>query len=191
MKGKSIFKALTFLAMIMTLFFLFYAGDTYNVQGIGNGAQQFEVQESYDQVVVTFSPYMLTDSIGSFHSPPLYVGDMNNSDCYITAITNATSDINVLFHLSSNLKNWTAVTPAGLDACSNTAKIDTLGCSDASSTLFHHMNYLIIEVDGQTGCNTTDRLTLTLNFQKDIDAYTASGKVINVARKLNRSITDP
>ena len=179
------------LGLVLILFLMFYAGDTYNVSGIGNGAQQWDVQESFDQVVVKFSPYMLTDSIGSFHSKPLYVGDCNNNDMYCTAITNAASDINIIFHLSNNLQNWTAVTPAGLDACSNTAKVDTLGASDANSTVFHHNNYLIVEVDGQTGCNTTDRVTLTMNFKKDGTYITSSGNPVKVARTIDASVTNP
>jgi hypothetical protein len=184
-------KFLSSAVLIVIMLLIFTAGDTYNVSGLGNGAEQFEIVESFDQVMLKFSPYMLTDSIGSFHSPPIYVGDCNNVDAYVSAKTNATSDINVLYHVSNDLTNWTAVTPAGLDACSNTAKIDTIGASDSNASMFHHNNYLILEVDGQTGCNTTDRLTLWVNFKKDGAYFTSNGSVIKVCRKIAASVTNP
>ncbi len=168
-----------FLALVAGL----NAGDTYN--------QSVTVVENHDQVVVTFDAAMGSDSTGSLHSYPIYIGDCNDADAYITAITNAASDINVLFHLSRERRTWTAVTAADLDACSNTAKEDTLGIGDSGSSKFHEMRWLVIEKDGQTGANQADALYLTITFEKDVSPVDANGNVVPVCRIARSSVSNP
>ena len=163
-KIKSYFGLAVILLVILSGLFLI-SGDTYNVAPT-------TTNESYSELLFVFYPSMAADSTGSFHSQPLFIGDLNDNDARIVALGNATTDLNVIFHYSLDRTTWQSVTATGLDACSNTAKYDTLG--NGEQIVFHSYQWLIVENDGQAGANTTDKVKVSIQFRKDgtyIDQY--------------------
>jgi hypothetical protein len=148
------------------------------------------ITETGAAVTMQFDVTLGADSTGSQHSIPIYIGDMNDNDAWACAVTNATSDINVLWHFSYNLRNWVSVATVSLDAVSNTAKYDTLGAGTTDDLAFHRANWLVVECDGQAGANQTDLIYLTINFKKDVMGYTDSGQPLKVVRKV-QAITNP
>jgi len=157
---KFISLAVLFLFLIVPVFI--QAADNYNVKPTSTNGK---TDESYDEVFLLFSPSMATDSTGSFHSQPLYIGNMNDNDAFIYAIANAGTDHNFIFHYSDDRQRWVATTATGLDLVTNTGRYDTLGAGDQGA--FHKWQWLVIEDDGQAGANTTDIVYLYIVFQKD------------------------
>jgi len=148
------------------------------------------ITETGGGVIFQYNVTLGADSTGSQHSIPIYIGDMNDNDAWVCGVTNAVSDINVVWHYSYNLRNWVSIATVSLDAVSNTAKYDTLGAGTTDDLGFHRANWLVVECDGQAGANQTDILYLTINFKKDVMAYTSSGEAIKVVRKV-QAITNP
>lgn len=132
--------------------------------------------ESFDEVYLGYYPSAVTDSAGSWHTKPLYIGNMNDNSAYVYTITNAASDYNIIFHYSNDKNKWVSITATGLDLVTNTGRYDTLGVGD--QTQFKRFQYLIIELDGQTAANPADVCYLYINFQKDALFVDSGGQFI-------------
>jgi len=172
--------------MIFLIGIFMMSADVYNLD-----SGYLSVNESFATVTLQYNVTLGSDSTGSKHSVPIYIGDMNDNDASVVAICNAASDVNVIWHLTQNLRNWVDIATVGLDQVSNSAKYDTLGAGTTDDTKFNFFNYLVIEVDGQAGANQTDTIYMTIVFKKDVNGYTSSGQPIKVCQRLTKSITDP
>lgn len=108
-----------------------------------------------------------TDSTGSVHSKPIYVGGYNDADAYIWIKGVTASDQNVNLKFSNNLQDWEEQVMADLDACSNTMLPDTLG--DAGCLAWHSNAWMVIEMDGQTAATADDIMEAIINATADND----------------------
>lgn len=163
--------------MIVLMFTFVFAADAYD--------KDVTVRNYYGGAKIEFTSLAGSDSTGSQHSYPIYIGDCNDNDAYGYAVTNAASDVNVLIHFSNDLTKWIAVTLASLDAVSTTVKQDTLGISDTNANRFHEFAYMVIEHDFQAGANQTDQIKTVFFLRSD-----ASGGEPN-ARAESGSTTNP
>ena len=147
---------------IIALSMLFWAADadTYNHEWAsvidGNGDLT---------AYITFAAR--DDSTGQVHARPIYIGGYNEGDAYIWVKGVTASDQNVNLHFSNNLQDWETQIMAGLDACSNTIKPDTLG--DAGCTYWHSNAWMVIEMDGQAAATTDDIMEAIINATADND----------------------
>lgn len=130
-----------------------------------------------------------TDSTGSQHSYPIFIGNVNDNDAWVKTITNAAADYNILYHWSNDLTRWVSAAAPHLDACSNTAKQDTLGGTDVAN--FHKFSWLVIECDGQAGTNSTDILYYECHFKADAAYPRQDGKAIEHTFYTTTNVTNP
>ena len=137
------------------------------------------------------------DSIGSWHSRPMYIADCNAVDGYAYAIGTAgagTEDVNILYHFSyDNRTTWYgAVTPADLDAVGGTAKHDTIGINSGVNThAFHNGRWLVVEYDGQTGNESNRAFKYVVTMTKDLEVSDSSGGYIELGRYATKNNTNP
>lgn len=173
----------TFLILVITLFSVWsaFAGDAYNKNVV--------ITENYDQVSIQFNDAIGTDSTGSIHSKPIYIGDCNDGLAYALAICNAASDINIIFHYSYDRRVWTSVNKH--DQVSNAAKYDSCATNKTGDFRFNDLRWLIIEKDGQTGANVSDICYFTLLLQKDAYPVNKDGFPVKVCFTADGSIVDP
>ena len=153
-------KKLLFSFIVIVLSFLFIAADVYN-KGWTSVIDSNGDLTSY----ITFAAR--SDSIGSVHSKPIYIGGYNDADAYIWIKGVTASDQNVNLHFSNNLQDWSEQVMAGLDACSNTIKPDTLG--DSGCTYWHTNAWMVIEMDGQAAATSDDIMEAIINATADND----------------------
>lgn len=182
-KMKKLFNLFITFAVIATLVGIGFAidADTYAV------VPDIKNHLGGTTLKVTFPA--IDDSTGSQHTYPIFIGSINDSDGYLKVITNATADINPVFHFSNDLTTWKSVTASNIDAVSNTAEYDTLG--GVVLVDFHKFSWMVIESDAQAGTNTTDILYLEANFQADVKQPTASGQALKHCFYTETNITDP
>lgn len=185
-------KKLNFIFIVLLLFAVvsFGANTDRFYQGTVTENTVGFTQPGYTWVVT-----LVQDSTDQLHSPAIFIGDMNSTDGYVTAITSAASDINVIYHCSADGVTWyTAVTPADFDALSNSTVQDTIGIEEGTDDIaFHIANWLIIEVDGgSSAANLGETVTLTLAFNID---FTLTGQykpdVTEVRTKRSTGWTNP
>jgi hypothetical protein len=169
-------KILSILLMLLVVTML-SAGDVYD--------KAVSINSWDGGAVITFVSTAGTDSTGSQHSLPIYIGDCNDADAYITSKVATASDVNVFYHVSNDLTNWITVTLGDLDATSSTAKRDTLGGEDSNADYFHIFPYLIIEHDFQAAATSDDIITTKIWLKTD-----QAGKEPDIF-KLSGSISDP
>jgi hypothetical protein len=173
MKAFKFYSILFIVLALVIIPALVIAGDTFNV---AVGGTTGKTNECTSELLIYFYPSMAADSVGSFHSKPMFIGDLNDADAYVTALVNAASDMNIIFHYSNDRTTWLGTTATGLDLCTNAVRYDTLGIGDQAG--FHKWQWLVIEVDGQAGCNTTDLIKLGIQFRKDGTYVDQFGKFI-------------
>lgn len=199
-----------FLVLFFILAFasLIYAANTdvYNVgtkinlntepqTTLTNAANACASYETATSITYIFKSTVTTDSSNQRHSLPFFIADCNDVDAYCRAIVSAASDVNVYYHFSyDDRKTWYQVTPATLDATSNTAKGDTLGIeagvNDAAG--LHTGLWLIVEIDGGgTTCNLGEVVTWTAEFTKDAYFTNQAGAWTPLAKIANSSNTNP
>lgn len=136
--------------------------------------------------IVTIASTELTnfDSTDSYTTKALYIGEANYEDGYIQAISSAAADVNVILHTSNDLNNWTAHTAQdGLDAVSTTLKSDTLGIiSGTDDFAFHNNNWMVLELDGQTGAdNEAASYTIIVRLKKQYQSF-HNGQALNIGQ---------
>jgi len=194
-------KILIFVLMLLVFAIPAFANvDVYNVgtvidlkrQTLSSYANACAVYETADQVTYVFKATWV-DSSDQLHSKPFYIGDLNANDAYVTVITNAASDVNPIYHFSyDNCNTWVTTTPAGLDATSNTAKLDTIGIEvGVDDAKFHVGVWLVIEfADGSTALNDAEYCTMVISFKKD-GTYMTGAVQPTIQRVRNTSVTNP
>lgn len=153
-------KKLIFSFIVIVLSLLFINADVYDLGWTsvidGNGDLT---------AYITFAGR--TDSTGSVHSRPIYIGGYNDVDAYMWVKGVTASDQNVNLHFSNNLQDWEAQVMAGFDACSNVLKTDTLG--DAGCAAWHRNAWMVAEMDGQDAATADDIMELIINATADND----------------------
>lgn len=128
------------------------------------------IGETYSSLVYTWTVTLVQDSTDQLHSPAMLIADANDNYGLATCIVSAASDVNVIWHYSSDGVTWyTAVTPAGLDASTNSAKQDTIGYqSGAADYSFAVGRWLIVEIDGgSNAANLGEIVTVQVALRKD------------------------
>lgn len=151
-----------------------------------------------NQVFYTFRVMQMTDN-GSdqVHSKPFYIGDCNISDGYVRGITSAGADVDVLYHFSfDNCNTWVEITPATLNALSNTAVGDTVGIQAAidQKAGFHTGTWMVVEIeeDGSGATyDSSETVTLTFNFTLDGTLDPKDDVFMGRERIRNSSNTNP
>ena len=183
-------KLIAILFLILFTNFL-WAGDNY-FQGT------VTIYEGYSYVAYKWvTPAVMTDSTGSYHSPPLYIGDCNDEDGYVSADASdglVTEDKKFYYHFSSDLATWTTVTVADLDQLITTQINDTIGIEIGVNNIpFHNSLWLVIECDGQTGNPDDSYAWIVLHLKKDFDAIRADGQFVEVGtyRRSVQGVTNP
>lgn len=186
-------KKLLFLA-IMALFLAF---NTQADAAVDIFNQPVSVDESFSAVVVTFE-FTFADSSDKYHTVPIFIADCNDVDAYVSAVQSAAGDANVVYHFSgvddvqSETAIWFTSTPGDLDALSNTAKHDTIGCEAGANVIqFHSARWLVIEILGGGTSNADGNVvTFFVNFTKD-HYFINNAQPVKVARKATHSYTAP
>lgn len=130
-----------------------------------------------------------SDSIGSQHTCPIFIGNVNDVDAFFKVIASDTADYNVNFHFSNDLTTWKAVIAATIDAITDTAEYDTLG--GRVLTDFHKYSWMVIEGDAQAGVNITDILYLDANFQADVKMPNPAGRRLEHMFYTTTNVTNP
>ena len=151
-----------------------------------------------NQVFYTFHVMQMTDN-GSdqIHSKPFFIGDCNKADGYMRGITSAGADVDVIYHFSfDNCNTWVEITPATLNALSNTAVGDTLGIQAAVDQLagFHMATWMVVEIeeDGSGATyDSSETVTLTFNFTLDGTVDPSDDVYLGRSRIKNKSNTNP
>lgn len=187
---------------ILMLASIAVAGDIFNNGRIVNGNSK--TAPSSGDYLIYFEDYShitykwvftYIDSSDDYHSRPLYIGNVNVSDGYVTAIQSTTGDANIIYHFSADDRNtWEVTTPADLDAVSGTSKPDTIGInSGADDILFHAGRWLVIEAASGSSTNADDNvLTFVLKLKKETPTTTlGNGDYVRLARVANASNTNP
>lgn len=155
------------------------------------------IDESFSQVVVTYT-FTFVDSSDKYHSVPIFIGDCNDVNAYVSAIQSASGDANVIYHFSSvddvneETAIWHSTTPAGLDAFSSTAVFDTLGHEAGSDDIkFHSARWLIVEIlGGGTGNADDNVVTFIVSLTKD-KYFIENGQPVRVSRAATHAYTNP
>jgi len=175
-------KVYSILILILILPLLVFAADHYN-------AGTVTVVDGYTYTLYKVSVTIPSggDSTGSWHTPALFIGEMNADDGYIDVVCSATADVNVLYHYSNDKTNWVVQTAdSDVDAVSSTVKADTLGSVNGSNDFYFHNNqYLVIEFDGQSGSASGITITANVRLKKNNALVTGNGQPINVGMKSN------
>ena len=197
-------KKLVFMALTLILFngLTFAASaDIYNNGRIVNGDRQGTpasgdfVAFFEDPTTVTyFWQFTFVDSSDNYHSRPLYIGDCNTSDGYISAIQSTTGDANIVLHYSNDDRTkWIAVTPADLDAVSSTMKGDTLGYNEGGNDLvFHSSRWLVVEAASGSSTNADDNVMyITVRLIKTTPTAMYNDQFVRFAKIATSSKTDP
>lgn len=153
-------KKLIFVFIIIALSLLFISADAYNKGWTS-------VIDSNGDLTAYITFAARTDSVGSVHSKPIYIGGYNDADAYIWVRGVTASDQNVNLHFSNNLQDWSEQVMAGLDSCSSTLVADTLG--DAGALGWHSNAWMVIEMDGQTIATADDIMEAIINATADND----------------------
>ena len=162
----SLFKIVFAVGLILVLVSGSFAGDKWVTQPA--------VVNQYSSTGITIAFPANSDSTGSQHSYPIYIGNSNTNDAWLHGITNAATDYNTIFHFSNDLTNWQSVTASTLDAQSNTLKTDTLG--GVVLAAFHRWNWVIVESDGHAGTNSTDTHTISFGTDSEVTAAGPTGQ---------------
>jgi len=182
------FKKLIYPIILVAFFLLLVAADNYNQPTV-------TIQEGVSYVHYKFQTAAMADSTGSYHSPPLFIGDCNDVDGRVSVDMyngTGTEDANIIYHFSQDLATWESTTPADLDNCTTTAKYDTIGINSGTDDLKFHVNkWMIIEVDGQTGNPSDTYLWINLHLKKDVIDVGPTGQPIYVGSKAKKSTTNP
>ena len=139
-------------------------------------------------ITITFAAN--TDSTGSQHSYPIFIGNVNDNDGFVKAITNAAADFNILYHFSNDLTRWLGAAASELDAVSTTAKYDTLGASTHSIN-FHKFSWMVVECDGQAGTNSTDILYWEAHLRADVAYPSEGGQALKHSFYTTTNVTNP
>lgn len=142
------------------------------------------VEETYNLVVYTWVYTIPADSTDQMHSPAMFIGDCNGAYGYAGSEVSAASDVNLFWHFGQGDIWYSRVTPAGLDASTNSAKYDTIGVTTGTDDLsFNMARYLIIEADG--GGSTADPgeiVTVSLSFVKVNNFMDSVGRMVEIGR---------
>ena len=188
---RKLFIFLLFLAIPLLSADLFNIGTIINgnVSGVPPSSGDFLAYYDTPNSVTYIFRFTYVDSSDSYHSPPIYIGDCNATAGFIRAKQSATGDANVILHYAADDRNtWETVTPAALDAVSNSEKATTL-----TGQQFTNGRWLVIECAGG-GANNQDGnvMTVTVELLKDMDnTLTANGKVIRCAKVARIANTNP
>ena len=163
-----------------------------NIPATGNVVAYWE---DYSHVTY-FWRFTWVDSSNNAHSKPLYIGNCNVSDGYVYVKQSATGDANIFFHYAADNRNTYQVgtTPADLDACSNTAKVDTIGIEETvDEILFHAARWVVIEAASGSSSNQDGNIiTVILKFKKETPtAVKSNGDYARLARVASGSKTNP
>ena len=189
-------KKMIFLLVVLSMVFIgpgpVQSADHYN-QGV------ITPYDSYTSVVYVWKMTVPAagDSIGSWHSQPMWIGDCNDVDGYCYAVgegTAGTEDINLIYHFSyDNRTTWfTAVTPHNYDALGSTAVHDTMGIeSTANVGAFHNGRWLVVEYDGQATNESNRLFTYVVTMTKDATITDNAGGYVKLGRYANKSETNP
>lgn len=196
-------KKLLFSFVILLLFVgMGSAGDIFNNGTIYNGNNLSQSIPATGDIVVYFEDYShvtylwrftWVDSSDNAHSRPLYVGNCNVSDAHVYVKQSATGDANIFWHHSADHRNtWqVGTTPADLDACSNTAKTDTLGIEEtADDIIFHSSRWLIVEAASGSSTNQDGNIIIKLKKETPTSVK-GNGEYVKMARVATRSNTNP
>jgi len=198
-------KKLIFIALALILFSGIGFGasaDIYNNGTIVNG--DIEGTPSSGDFVATFeSPTHVTyfwqftfvDSSDNYHSRPLYIGDCNKEDGYISFIQSTAGDANPILHYSNDDRTrWVAaITPTDLDAVSTTMIADTLGQIDGGNDLvFHSARWLVVECASGSATNRDDNVMyVTVRLRKTTPTAMYNDQFVKFARVASTSKTNP
>lgn len=191
------------IVFILMLASIAIAGDIYNngrrVNGNttafpASGTDYVAYVEDYGHITYVWQ-FTYIDSSDNYHSRPLYIGNANVSDGYVTAIQSTTGDANIIYHYSADDRNtWETTTPADLDAVSNTSKPDTIGINSGVDDInFHAGRWLVIEAASGSSTNQDSNvLTFVLKLVKVTPTATlGNGDYVRLARVANGSNTNP
>ena len=195
-------KKLIFIALALMLFNgMATSADIFNNGRIVNGDRQ-GTPASGDFVCTFESPTHVTyfwqftyvDSSDNYHSRPLYIGDSNKEDGYISFIQSTTGDANPTLHYSNDDRTrWVAITPTDLDAVSSTLVADTLGQIDGGNDLtFHAARWLVVECASGSTTNADDNVMyVTVRLRKTTPTAMYNDQFVRFAKVATSSKTNP
>lgn len=175
---------------------IFNNGTVYitNPEALPSSGDVIGVFEDVNTLVYVWR-FTYVDSSDNYHSKPLYIGDCNVEDAYISCVGSTAGDVNPIAHYSSdNRTNWTAVTLADLDATAGTAKGDTLGTNDQVNEVasYHVARWLVLEAASGSSANDDGNVfTTIIKFRKTDPKVMANGDYIRMGRVATRSNTNP
>lgn len=195
-------KILFSLVILFLLIGMTSAADRFNIGTVYNGNSQkvpttgniVAYYEDFSHITYVWRATWIDSSV-NLHSKPMYIGNCNVSDGYMYVKQSATGDANLFYHYAADNRNTYQVgtTDGDLDACSNTAKVDTIGKSEnADEILFHAARWIVIEAaPGGTSNQDDNIITVVLKFKKETPTATYNGNFVRMARVSNFSTTNP
>ena len=179
------------------------SADIFNVGKVVNGdisgepasGDYIAYYEDYGHITYVFQ-FTFVDSSDNYHSKPIYIGNANASDGYVSAVQSTTGDANVYFHYSADDRTkWvTGNVDHTLDAVSSSAKNDTLGYTEGVDDLvFHSARWMVIECASGSSTNQDDNvMTVTIKLNKSTPTSTKpNGDFVRMARVALKSNTNP
>jgi hypothetical protein len=152
-------------------------------------------QESFTQITYLWTtPTTHTDATGSTHSPAFFIGDCNDIDGAIWAVSNAAADFNFILHFSADGIKWNSTTVSALDLVTTTTKYSLVGYEGSANDIkFHAARWMIIECDGQTGVDASDYCWVVFSATKDLDVQSSGQPVMmgNIKKGKDPNWTNP
>ena len=189
-----------FLICLLLLAILLFASPVFSYNDQHYNAGTLTKSETATQVTYkwTLTIPALGDTIGDWHSRPMFIADCNAVDGYVYGVGTAgagTEDHNLLYHFSyDNSRNYWfgAVTPHNFDALGGTAVHDTIGIeSTANVGAFHNGIWFVLEYSGQASNESNRAFTFVATFTKDLTLTDNAASPRKLARTATGSGTNP
>lgn len=146
------------------------------------------VEETFTSVTYKWTYVVPTLYTDQMHSPAMFIGDMNDADGMVTTLVDAASDINIVYYFGTGPSWYTAVTPADLDAISNSTVTDTIGIEvGTTSYAFDMGTWLIIQADGgSAACTAGETVIIVITLRKDKYFIDSSGRMVDCGKVRTR-----
>ena len=146
------------------------------------------IEESFTSVTYKWVYTVPAEATDQMHSPAIFIGDMNDADGMVTTLVDAASDINIVYYFGTGPSWYTAVTPADLDAISNSTVTDTIGIEvGTTSYAFDMGTWLIIQADGgSAACTAGETVIIVITLRKDKYFIDSSGRMVDCGKVRTR-----
>jgi len=186
------FLIILFVLMLINLPLMAYNDNHYNSGTVTKSESATQVTYKW-----TLTVPALGDSIGSWHSPALFIADCNSADGVVYAVGTAgsgTEDHNIIYHFSlDNARDtWATTTPHTLDQLGGTAVLDTIGYEQGANDMkFSLTRWLVVEYDGQAGNESNRAFTFVIAMTKDLTLTDSAANFTLLSRTATDNGTNP